>query len=163
MIRRLKERLSGPKAPRRAADVLAAAYVLLGLRYTDEFADALFEEVLGMEESSTYRAIVRREGQEAAVRHRVQTMAPRIIHLDLDAVRQTLIRRQLQTVVVAVGAGIQLRHLPEARIFRLLVREWREASRADRLITVHLRLIRLIDGARADILRPQIELIAEVA
>ncbi len=60
VVRQLKERLSGPKAPRRAADVLAAAYVLLGLRYTDDFANALFEEVLGMEESSTYRAIVRR-------------------------------------------------------------------------------------------------------
>ena len=68
VIRRMKERLSGPKAPRRAADVLAAAYVLLGLRYTDEFAYALFEEVLGMEESSTYRAIVRR-GRAEEGRH----------------------------------------------------------------------------------------------
>jgi hypothetical protein len=38
----------------------AAAYVLLGLRYTDAFAYALFEEVLGMEQSATYQAIVRR-------------------------------------------------------------------------------------------------------
>src|SRR5262249_3508081 len=60
VIRRIKDRLRGPKRPRRAADVLAATYVLLGLRYSDEFADAVFEEVLGMEESSTYRAIVRR-------------------------------------------------------------------------------------------------------
>jgi hypothetical protein len=68
VIRRVKERLSGPKPPRRAADVLAAAYVLLGLRYSDEFAHALFEEVLGMEESSTYRAIVRR-GRVEEARH----------------------------------------------------------------------------------------------
>jgi len=68
VIRRMKERLSGPKPPRRAADVLAAAYVLLGLRYSDEFAHALFEEVLGMEESSTYRAIVRR-GRVEEARH----------------------------------------------------------------------------------------------
>lgn len=60
VIRRVKERLTGPKAPRRAADVLAAAYVLLGLRYSDEFANALFQEVLGMEESTTYQAIVRK-------------------------------------------------------------------------------------------------------
>jgi len=40
--------------------VWAATYVLLGLRYSDEFAQALFEEVLGMEESATYQAIVRR-------------------------------------------------------------------------------------------------------
>src|SRR2546429_55453 len=56
VIRRVKERLTGAKAPRRAADVLAAMYVLLGLRYSDEVAHALFEEVLGMEESSTYQA-----------------------------------------------------------------------------------------------------------
>jgi predicted transposase YdaD len=64
VIRHMKDRLSGPRPPRRAADVLAAAYVLLGLRYTDEFADALSREVLGMEESSTYRAIVRRGREE---------------------------------------------------------------------------------------------------
>ena len=56
----MKERLSGSRRPRRAADVWAATYVLLGLRYSDEFAHALFEEVLGMEESATYQAIVRR-------------------------------------------------------------------------------------------------------
>src|SRR5262249_20538157 len=60
VIGRMRERLSGPKPPRRSRDIWAAAYVLLGLRYSDEFADALFEEVLGMEESATYRAIVRR-------------------------------------------------------------------------------------------------------
>jgi predicted transposase YdaD len=73
VIRRLKERLTGPKAPRRAADVLAATYVLLGLRYSDEFANAIFEEVLGMEESSTYRAIVRR-GRLEGERHIVMLL-----------------------------------------------------------------------------------------
>src|ERR1700730_13519356 len=64
VIRRMKERLGGPKALRRAADVWAATYVLLGLRYSDEFAYALFEEVLGMEQSATYQAIVRRGREE---------------------------------------------------------------------------------------------------
>jgi predicted transposase YdaD len=46
---------------------LAATYVLLGLRYSREFAQALFQEVLGMKESITYQAIVsegREEGRE---------------------------------------------------------------------------------------------------
>jgi predicted transposase YdaD len=64
VIRTMKERLSGTRAPRRAADIWAATYVLLGLRYSDEFAHALFEEVLGMEESATYQAIVRRAREE---------------------------------------------------------------------------------------------------
>jgi predicted transposase YdaD len=68
VIRRLKERLSGPEAPRRAADVWAATYVLLGLRYSEGAAQALFQEVLGMEESATYRGIVRRGRAEEARR-----------------------------------------------------------------------------------------------
>jgi predicted transposase YdaD len=60
VIRRIKERLSGPRAPRRAADVWAATYVLLGLRYSEAIAHALFEEVLGMEQSTTYQGILRR-------------------------------------------------------------------------------------------------------
>jgi hypothetical protein len=46
----------------------AATYVLLALRYSDEFASALFQEVLGMEESTTYQAIVRRGRAEEARR-----------------------------------------------------------------------------------------------
>ena len=49
------------------ADVLLATCAILGLRYSDEVAHALFEEVLGMEESATYQAIFRRardEGRE---------------------------------------------------------------------------------------------------
>lgn len=64
VIRPMKEKLSGPKPPRRAGDVWAATYVLLGLRYSDETANALFEEVLGMEQSATYRAIVSKGREE---------------------------------------------------------------------------------------------------
>src|SRR5262249_2089876 len=68
----LHNRFREPKAPRRAADVWAATYVLLGLRYSREFAYALFQEVLGMEESVTYQAIVqkgREEGRAQEARH----------------------------------------------------------------------------------------------
>jgi predicted transposase YdaD len=68
VVRRINERVHEPKAPRRAKDILAATYVLLGLRYSDEFAHALFEEVVGMEESATYQAIVRRGRTEEARR-----------------------------------------------------------------------------------------------
>jgi predicted transposase YdaD len=67
VIRRIKERISAPKAPRRAADIWAATYVLLGLRYSEQFAHALFEEVLGMEESVTYQAIVRKGREQGRV------------------------------------------------------------------------------------------------
>lgn len=60
VIRRMKERLSRERRGQRAKDLWAATYVLLGLRYSDALADLLFQEVLGMEESTTYQAIVRK-------------------------------------------------------------------------------------------------------
>lgn len=65
IIREMKTRLSTTSA-RRSRDVLAAAYVLMGLRYSEAFAQALFEEVLGMEESTTYQGIIRRGRVEEA-------------------------------------------------------------------------------------------------
>lgn len=57
----MKERLSRERRGRLAKDLWAATYVLLGLRYSNAFANLLFQEVLGMEESTTYQAIARKE------------------------------------------------------------------------------------------------------
>ena len=57
------------------------------------------------------------EGQESTVRDRVHAAAPRVVGLDLNSVAQPFFGGQLEAVVVAVGAGVQLRHRPEARIF----------------------------------------------
>jgi hypothetical protein len=56
----MKERLDRDRRRRRALDLWSATYLLLGLRYSDAFADRLFQEVLGMEESTTYQAILRK-------------------------------------------------------------------------------------------------------
>lgn len=61
VIGRMKERLNRERRGRLVKDLWAATYVLLGLRYSDSFADLLFQEVLGMEESVTYQAIARKE------------------------------------------------------------------------------------------------------
>ncbi len=66
IIRRMRERLS-QEQPRRAGDLWAASFVLLGLRYSKAFARLLFREVLGMKESVTYQAIVE-EGHLLGVR-----------------------------------------------------------------------------------------------
>ena len=63
----MKERLSRERQRQRAADLWAATFVLLGLRYSKAFAEILFQEVLGMEESVTYQAIVDK-GRLAGVR-----------------------------------------------------------------------------------------------
>jgi hypothetical protein len=67
VIRRMEERLSEPRVRRRAPDLWAATLVLLGLRYDEEFAQALLRGVLGMKESTTYQAIVA-EGRTAEAR-----------------------------------------------------------------------------------------------
>ncbi len=69
VIRRMKERLSHEQ-PRRASDLWAATFVLLGLRYSKAFARLLFREVIGMKESVTYQAIV----DEGRVAHARQTL-----------------------------------------------------------------------------------------
>jgi hypothetical protein len=57
VIHRMHERLERGRA-RRAADVWATTYVLLGLRFAPHVARMLLREVLSMKESSTYQAIV---------------------------------------------------------------------------------------------------------
>jgi predicted transposase YdaD len=71
VIRRMKQRLSGRRERARAPDLWAATYVLLGLRYSEEFAQVLLQGVLGMKESVTYQAILReglREGRDEGLR-----------------------------------------------------------------------------------------------
>jgi hypothetical protein len=49
----------------------------LGLRYSEEFADALFREVLAMEQSVTYQAFVRKglaEGRAGEARRLLELM-----------------------------------------------------------------------------------------
>jgi predicted transposase YdaD len=72
VIQRMKERLGGPTRPQRADDVWAAAYVLSGLRYSDAFVQPLFKEVLSMEQSVTYQAILRRGREEGRVEGRME-------------------------------------------------------------------------------------------
>jgi predicted transposase YdaD len=71
IIERMGRRLGGRRVRRQAAVVWAAAYVLLGLRYSAALAAQLFRGVVSMKESSTYQAILeegrqkgRREGRE---------------------------------------------------------------------------------------------------
>ena len=80
-------------------------------------------------------------------------MAPGVIDLPLQARAQALHGRELKAVVVAVRAGGKLRHRGESRIGWLHVGERRKTSLAHRLIAIDLREIRLVDGARADVLR----------
>jgi hypothetical protein len=65
VVGRMQERLSGEP---RGADLLAISYVLVGMRYSQEFAAILFREVRGMKESSTYQAIIADEARRVLLR-----------------------------------------------------------------------------------------------
>ena len=58
VLEKMRQRLSASQARRKARELWTAAYVLLGLRYDEEFARALLREVLAMKESTTYQAIL---------------------------------------------------------------------------------------------------------
>jgi predicted transposase YdaD len=58
----MEKRLTAEAAPAEANDLWTAAYVLLGLQYSKEFASQLLRSALTMKESVTYQAIMA-EGQ----------------------------------------------------------------------------------------------------
>ncbi len=71
VIHRMDERLMREAAPADAAKLWAATYILMGLRYPDDFAAELLKGVRTMKESTTYQAILaegRAEGQAVEAR-----------------------------------------------------------------------------------------------
>jgi predicted transposase YdaD len=65
VIGRVVERLEREATPEDRAKLLAATYVLAGLRVTPEVAERLFQGVRAMKESSTYQAILAEGRTEA--------------------------------------------------------------------------------------------------
>jgi predicted transposase YdaD len=57
LVKRMAERISAEPQPN-AAKLWTAAYLLMGLRYSKEVASHLLEGVRGMQESTTYQAIL---------------------------------------------------------------------------------------------------------
>lgn len=62
IIERVRQRLERVRERELAQDVWAAIYVLLGLRYSRDFAKILLRRVLSMKESVTYQAIIEEGG-----------------------------------------------------------------------------------------------------
>src|SRR5271166_3366156 len=89
-------------------------------------------------------------------------MAPCVIDLPLQAVSHAFHSRQLQAVVVAVGARRKLCYRREPRIGWLHVREWSKASLAHGLVSIDLRQIRLIHRTSTHILRLETARISEL-
>ncbi len=75
---------AGGLTGRRAEIVWAAAYILLGLRYTPAMASQLFRGVVSMKESSTYQAILeegRTEGRTEGIAEGAVAEAKKLLRL----------------------------------------------------------------------------------
>jgi predicted transposase YdaD len=66
IIKQMEERLDRPKARRKAPELWAATRILMGLRYSREFAEQLLRGVRSMKESVTYQAILE-EGEALGI------------------------------------------------------------------------------------------------
>jgi predicted transposase YdaD len=114
VIRRMKERLSHERRRQRVRDLWAATYVLLGLRYSDAFANLLFQEVLGMEESTTYQAIIRKgclaEARRILLRLGQKRFGPSddVTEADLNAIDDVQRLEELSERVYEVGSWQEL-------------------------------------------------------
>jgi predicted transposase YdaD len=63
LFRRMRDRLDR-EPPERASQLSVASYTLMGLRFSDELIERLFEGMKGMKESTTYQKILREGRQE---------------------------------------------------------------------------------------------------
>jgi hypothetical protein len=68
VVRRMDERLRREATPAEAGTLWTAAYLLLGLRHSAEFAGRLLQGVRAMRESSTYQAVLAEGRAEEARR-----------------------------------------------------------------------------------------------
>jgi predicted transposase YdaD len=68
LVDEIDERLSLESNPNEAASLWTATYILMGLKYTKEFATQLLQGVHGMKESATYQAILE-EGEAKGQAH----------------------------------------------------------------------------------------------
>jgi predicted transposase YdaD len=75
IIRQMEERLRPRRHRARAANLWAAAYILLGLRYSAALAEELLRGVVSMEESTTYQAILSKGREEGLRRGREEGVA----------------------------------------------------------------------------------------
>jgi predicted transposase YdaD len=72
IIQRIGRRLGDRRGRKRAQVVWAAAYILLGLRYSPALAAQLFRGVVSMRESSTYQAILEEGRAEGRIEGRTE-------------------------------------------------------------------------------------------
>lgn len=78
IIQRIEQRLRSRRLRGRAQEIWSATFILLGLRYSSEFARSLLQGVRGMRESTTYQAILE-EGRLEELRKAVRLLGEKCL------------------------------------------------------------------------------------
>ncbi len=129
VIARIQKRVGVEASPAEANNLWTAAYVLLGLQYSEGFASQLFQRVRTMEESATYQAIVAQGRAEGVVLGQLQALravlldlgSPRFGEPDeatraaLEAITEPQRLRELARRLQAVSSWAELLDLPPSR------------------------------------------------
>jgi predicted transposase YdaD len=122
VIRRMRERLGQRRYRHRAAKLWTATYVLMGLRHDEAFTDRLFQEVIAMEESVTYQAIITRGRREEARKillelgkERFRTAAPAHVQAALQAIDELPRLEELTRRLLSVESWEELLQSPPPR------------------------------------------------
>jgi hypothetical protein len=89
ILQESKEAASSIAGPMSAREVLAAEYILLGLKYAEEFVRSLFTEVREMRESTTFQGILE-EGREEGLREAILSLGELSFGAPDESVRRAL-------------------------------------------------------------------------
>jgi predicted transposase YdaD len=101
VVQRINDRMREARDRVQVERLWTATYVLMGLRFEQSFTDKLLEEVLGMEESVTYQAIVAKGRQQGIEIGRVQEARANLLRLGrrrFKAAAPPRVRRQLSKI-----------------------------------------------------------------
>jgi predicted transposase YdaD len=101
VVQRISDRMREARDRAQAERLWTATYVLMGLRFEQAFTDKLLGEVLGMEESVTYQAIVAKGRQQGIEIGRVQEARANLLRLGREQFQLAApprIRRQLSKI-----------------------------------------------------------------
>jgi hypothetical protein len=101
IIKQMERRLRQRESRRVAGQLWAATYILLGLRYSPDVAQALLQGVLSMKESTTYQAILQEGLREGLVEGAVKEARKLLLRLGSKRLGRPSARTQASLAKIA--------------------------------------------------------------
>lgn len=109
IVHRIDERLKAESTPRESTELWLATYLLMGLQYPRETANALIRGVRGMKESVTYQAILEEGAAKGQARGRLEALQE--VVLDLGGEKFGAPEARIRELVVGIDDPARLKVL----------------------------------------------------